>query len=966
MWENGREARERVVSDRVDPVPTLERELAARTERIAELEASVAGLRALLEQLPGVLWSVDRNLRFASSGGAGLANLELTPDQVTGLSLYDYFGTDDPDHPVIAAHRRAVEGLPSRYEFLWRDRTYLSYVEPLRDPRGAIHGAIGVALDATDEERASRALRAARDELERVASSRTDQLGAANRRLELEIDQRRHNEARLGAVTRCLAGLGADVRSNLQRITVVAGETLGGTCAVFQRIEGGRLVTAGSWNVAAGHPVDQPLEGTIAGELIELEGEDRVVLRKLGSSGFLATDPLVRDVRLHTLVAQVVRAERVAVGVLLVGYDEDRNPTGEDRELLAVLAGAIGAQEERFRAEAALLGSEARYRRLVESLHDRLIYARRPDGRFTYTAPSSVFVVGYKPDEIIGHVRELLTDNPVNVEAERQQEITNEGRTPPPFLVEFFHKDGSRRWLEVSEFPIRDEHGTVVGAEGLARDITEETRRAAELAESEERFRQLAENIDEVFWMTSITKDRILYVSPAYEVIWGRPRRDLYESALTWVDAIHPEDRARVRRAALEDQVRGNYDEEYRVVRPDGSLRWVRDRAFPVRNERGQVYRIAGIAEDITERKRTEERVRAIVEHALDAIITIDASGCIHSFNPAAEQTFGYTADEVVGRSVQVLMPDEIQGRAEGLLRWYLRRGLRTLSEGVGRHKDGTTFPIELSVTALKTDGRRLFTGVVRDITRRKRAEAALVAASRMEATLTLAGGVAHDFNNLMAVVLTNTELLRQNLAGRDEDLEMIDEISELARRGGHLAKQLVAFARGGKSRSLLVDLSEIVQESLTLQRRSIPRGIAIEITLAPDPWLVEADPTQMGQVVVNLCINAVEAVGERGHIRIETRNLHVDAARAAVSPGLRPGPHVSLRIQDDGVGMDAATVARVFEPFFTTKFQGRGLGLAATYGIVKNHGGYIAVTSAPGEGSTFEVLLPAVKPAQP
>lgn len=954
---------ERRVNDRTQGIPDSQRELASLGERIAELEASVGGLRALLEQLPGVLWSVDRSLRFVASGGAGLVALDLTPNQVVGLSLFDYFGTDDPEHLAIAAHRRALDGTSSRYDFRWRDRIYLSYVEPLRDASGQVRGAIGVALDATDEDRAARALRAAHDELERVASTRTDQLASANRRLELEIDRRRHNEARLGAVTRCLAGLGADVRANLQRITVMAGETLGGTCAVFQRAENGRLVTAGSWNVAAGHPADQPLEGTIAGELIELDGEDRVVLRKLRSSGFQATDPLVRNAGLHTVVAQVVRAERVAVGVLLVGYDDDLNPTGEDRELLAVLTGAIGAQEERYRAEAALRGSEERYRRLVESLHDRLIYARRPDGVFTYTAPSSVYVVGYTPDEIIGHVREHLTENPVNQEAERQQEITNEGRTPPPFLVEFFHKDGSRRWLEVSEFPIRDEHGTVIGAEGLARDITEERRRSAELAESEQRFRQLAENIDEVFWMTTVDKGRVLYVSPAYEVIWGRARRELYQSAMQWVDAIHPEDRERVQRAARDEQSVGTYDEEYRVVRPDGTLRWIRDRAFPVRNERGQVYRIAGLAEDITERKRTEERVRAIVEHALDAIITIDASGRIHSFNPAAEQTFGYTAEEVVGSNVQVLMPDEIQERSEGLVRWYLRRGLGTISEGVGRHKDGTTFPIELSVTALKTDERRLYTGVVRDITRRKRAEAALVAASRMEATLTLAGGVAHDFNNLMAVVLTNTELLRRNLEGRGEDLEMIDEISELARRGGHLAKQLVAFARGGKSRSLLVDLSEIVRESLTLQRRSIPRGIVIETALAPEPWLVEADPTQMGQVVVNLCINAVEAVGERGRIQLETKNVAVDAERAAHSPGLRPGPHVSLRVTDDGVGMDAATVARVFEPFFTTKFQGRGLGLAATYGIVKNHGGYIAVTSAPGEGSTFEVLMPAVRP---
>ncbi|MBK7977250.1 MAG: PAS domain S-box protein [Deltaproteobacteria bacterium] len=942
------------------------RELALVRDRLVALQGQEQALRSLLEHLPGVLWTTDRELRFTSSGGAALASIGLEPGQVIGLTLYDYFRTDDPSFPPIAAHLRALAGERASYEFEWRDHAFITYVEPLRATDGAVRGTIGLALDATDSDRAARTLRAAHDELERVASSRTAELSSANRRLEREIDHRRLHEARLHAVNRCLAGLGLDATAGLQRITVVAGETLGGMCAVFQRAEGERLVTAGTWNFSPGPTSAMPLEGTIVGELVRLDGEDRVVLRKLRSSGFVVTDPLVRDAGVCTVVAQVVRVGRQAVGALLVGYDEDRHPSGEDRELLAVLAAATGVQEERRAAEEALRGSEERYRRLVESLHDRLIYARRPDGRFTYTTPSSVDVVGYTPEEIIGHVEEHLTDSPVNREIERHQQVTNAGGHPPAFEVEFFHKDGSRRWLEVNEFPIRDEHGVVVGAEGLARDITEEKRREDELRESEERFRQLAENIDQVFWMTTVAKDRMLYVSPAYERIWGRTRDDLYVSALAWVDAVHPDDRERVLRGAMEEQAAGTYDHEYRVLRPDGTVRWIRDRAFPIRNARGEIYRIAGLAEDITERKRTEERVRSIVATALDAIITIDAAGVVHSFNPAAEQIFGYSASEVVGQSIRMLMPEEVAERAAELLRWYLRRGLGSIGEGTGRHKDGTIFPIELAVTALGTEDRRLFTGVVRDITRRKRAEAALVAASRMEATVTLAGGVAHDFNNLMAVVLTNTEILRRDLAERSEDLALVEEISDLARRGGDLAKQLVAFARGGKTRSVPVDLNNVVEEVLALQRRSIPRQVRMNVDLQRDLALIEADPTQMGQVVVNLSINAVEATGESGQVSIRTRNVEVDEEMARTRAGLRPGPYVCLTVRDEGAGMDAATVARVFEPFFTTKFHGRGLGLAAVYGIVKNHSGHVGVTSATGEGSTFDVFVPALPDLEP
>ena len=941
-------------------------QLEALRDRIAALESEEQGLRSLLEHLPGVFWTTDAELRFTSSGGAALPSIGLEPGQVVGLTLYDYFRTEDESYPPIVAHVRALRGERTRLELEWRDRAFITYVEPLRGPDGAIRGTLGLALDDTDSVRAARALRQAHDELERVASSRTAELSSANRRLEREIDRRRLHEARLHAVTRCLAGLGLDATAGLQRITVVAGETLGGTCAVFQRAEGNHLVTAGAWNFSPGPVSDMPLEGTIVGELIGLDGEDRVVLRKLRSSGFVVTDPLVRDAGVCTVVAQVVRVGRQPVGALVVGYDEDRHPSGEDRELLAVLAAATGVQEERRAAVEALRESEERYRRLIESLHDRLIYARRPDGRFTYTTPSSVDVVGYTPEEIIGHVEEHLTDNPLNQQIDHYQQITNAGGHPPAFAVEFFHKDGSRRWLEVNEFPIRDEHGVVIGAEGLARDITDERRREDELRESEERFRQLAENIDQVFWMTTVTKDRMLYVSPAYERIWGRSRDELYESSLAWVQAVHPDDRERVLRATMEEQVAGTYDDEYRVLRPDGSVRWIRDRAFPIRNARGEIYRIAGLAEDITERKRTEERVRSIVATALDAIITIDAAGVIQSFNPAAEQIFGYTADEVVGQSIRTLMPEDVAERAGELLRWYLRRGLGSIGEGTGRRKDGTIFPIELAVTALSTDDRRLFTGVVRDITRRKRAEAALVAASRMEATITLAGGVAHDFNNLMAVVLTNTEILRRDLEDRPDDHALVEEISELARRGGDLAKQLVAFARGGKTRSVPVDLNAIVEEALTLQRRSIPRQVRMNVDLDRELALVDADPTQMSQVVVNLSINAVEAVGESGQVTIRTRNVEVDDEMARTRPGLRPGPYACLSVRDEGAGMDAATVARVFEPFFTTKFQGRGLGLAAVYGIVKNHAGHVGVTSAPGEGSTFEVFIPALPDLEP
>jgi signal transduction histidine kinase/ActR/RegA family two-component response regulator len=266
------------------------------------------------------------------------------------------------------------------------------------------------------------------------------------------------------------------------------------------------------------------------------------------------------------------------------------------------------------------------------------------------------------------------------------------------------------------------------------------------------------------------------------------------------------------------------------------------------------------------------------------------------------------------------------------------------------------------STVVRSEDGRAAAeVGTVRDITESKNAEEAFRAASRMEATTTLAGGIAHDFNNLMVGVLGNAELLQARLANSPDVTRMLDTIAHSAQRAGELAQQMLAFARGGKYQPRLMNLNDVVADVLRLEERSIPPRIRIERTLDSALWTVEADPVQLSQVTMNLCINAVEAIEDTGRIAILTRNVVVDEGFARRHRGLKPGAYVCLLVEDTGKGMPAERVAHVFEPFYSTKAQGRGLGLAAAYGIVKNHEGYIAVSSEIGAGTTFTVYLPAV-----
>jgi CheY-like chemotaxis protein len=251
------------------------------------------------------------------------------------------------------------------------------------------------------------------------------------------------------------------------------------------------------------------------------------------------------------------------------------------------------------------------------------------------------------------------------------------------------------------------------------------------------------------------------------------------------------------------------------------------------------------------------------------------------------------------------------------------------------------------------------------------KADAAILAASRMEATATLAAGISHDYNNLMQVVLGNAEFVRSDLGDGHPDAEILREIEAAARRASDLAQRLLAFARGGAYLMENVDLNRIITQALRAQERIVPQGIQVTCDLDGRLQSVKADRTQLGMLLTSLCANAVEAIAEYGEIRIATKNTNIDDALAEEHAGLKPGRYAVLSVEDTGSGMNEEILAKAFEPFFSTKFQGRGLGLAAVYGIVKNHGGCIAMESKENEGTTCTIYFPAVeaavkKPANP
>jgi two-component system CheB/CheR fusion protein len=362
--------------------------------------------------------------------------------------------------------------------------------------------------------------------------------------------------------------------------------------------------------------------------------------------------------------------------------------------------------------------------------------------------------------------------------------------------------------------------------------------------------------------------------------------------------------------------------------------------------------------------RERDSRYRAIFETAVDAIIVSDQHGIIQEFSRAAEAMTGYRAAELIGQNMRVLLPPDMRQEPER----YTARYLWTVRELEVCRKDGSVFPAHLSIAEWWAGGHRHFTGILHDLStqhrellERTKLEAQLHQAQKMEAIGNLTGGMAHDFNNMLGVIIGNIDLLR-DLKGEDRDIdELTREALDAAFRGADLTRRLLAFARQQPLRPQHVDVNELVSGITRLLRRTIGEDIEISLDLAAELWPVVVDPAQLEASLTNLATNARDAMTDGGRLMIVTANRTLDADYAAQHAEVAPGGYVMLEVSDTGCGMTPEVMHRIFEPFFTTKSRdkGTGLGLSMVFGFIKQSGGHIGVYSEPGIGTTFRLFLP-------
>jgi PAS domain S-box-containing protein len=572
-----------------------------------------------------------------------------------------------------------------------------------------------------------------------------------------------------------------------------------------------------------------------------------------------------------------------------------------------------------------------------------------------------------QPDLIISDISMPVTDG---IEMCRLVRARRELGLTPILLVSAVRKDsesvvealraGADDFLEAPYDPMR--------LVAKAAQLVERGQAGDRLLESERRFRQLAENINEVFWIVDPDERAMLYVSPAYEEIWGRTCESLYALPDSYLEAVHPDDRRKILSATWRQRRGEQTDEEYRVVRPDGSARWIHDRAFPVRDEGGKVSRIVGVAEDITERKhaeeevrRSERRYRLLFDSNPQPMWVFDLETLrFLEVNGAAVQHYGYSREEFLSMTIKDIRPAEdiptlVQTLAAPVA------GLEKAGAWKHRKKDGSLIAVEITLHQLTFAGRSAELTLVNDITERKQLEEQLRQAQKMEAVGRLAGGVAHDFNNLLTVINGYSDLTLKRLPAEDPLRRNVEEVKRAGEHAANLTRQLLAFSRKQVLQPMIINLNEAVRETEKLLRRLIGEDVELRAALEPGLGSVKADPGQIEQVLMNLAVNARDAMPRGGKLTIGTENVYLDEEYAARHVSVAPGRYVMLAVSDTGTGMDEQTQARIFEPFFTTKEQGKGtgLGLSTVYGIVKQSGGHVWVYSEVGRGTTFKVYLP-------
>lgn len=502
----------------------------------------------------------------------------------------------------------------------------------------------------------------------------------------------------------------------------------------------------------------------------------------------------------------------------------------------------------------------------------------------------------------------------------------------------------------------------------LREAVVRRQRREAEeaLREAKEHVQYILNNTQDVIFQIDLAGNYV-YGNAAAEHLTGYPLSQLLQ--MNMMQLVAPEHRTLIGQRLQRRREGAELDKsfEFEILHQDGRRIWVELVTERVSDENGQLVAIQGVARDITGRKRAEaerDRLAAAIEQAAETIVITDTQGAIQYVNPAFERSTGYTRQEIVGQNPRILKSGKHSAAFYQEIWDTLKNGGVWSGTFTNKKKDGTLFEEEATISPVRNSAGEVtnYVAVKRDTSERRKLEAQLLRAQRMESLGTLASGIAHDLNNVLQPVLMITHLLQDELADQ-ESRRLMSMVEASAQRGADIIKQLLVFGRGVESDRAPLRLASLIREMVKITGEVFPKDVTVLADVPKDLWLISGNPTHLHQVLMNLSVNARDAMPLGGTLSFRAANTALDETYAGLSPGAKPGTYVLLEVSDTGTGIQPEILDRIFDPFFTTKETGKGsgLGLSTVLGIVRGHGGFLEVNSQVGQGTKFKIYLPAL-----
>jgi len=585
------------------------------------------------------------------------------------------------------------------------------------------------------------------------------------------------------------------------------------------------------------------------------------------------------------------------------------------------------------------------------------------DGKISFANPKACEVLGWKLDELLGKplLKVIRNESAAGKGRDTILECMDHGATQRVTNDLFYRKDGSSLRVDYVCAPIKDEGGGATGTIITFKDITEQFDAHLRLKLQEEQYRLLFEIAPNPMWVFDTKSLQILAVNQAAIAQYGYSREEFLQLNLKDLRPSGDVPELIKARALTTPQQMSHFSGQFQHLKKDGSIILVEIYSSRI-VWKGVASRMV-TAIDVTERKKAERRLRDqadIIDRAHDAIIIRNFEDRrITLWNKAAERLYGWSTEEIIGRAEESMFADQrdiaimmkalvATGEYRGEIKELTKDGREIITDGHAtliRAANGTPHSILIICT---------------DITEQKKLETQLLRAQRLESIGTLAGGVAHDLNNILTPILICAQTLHRDLDEEDRQ-SAVGLIESSARRGASIVKQVLTFARGVEGARVLITPSHLIEEMIDIARKTFPKSIEITSRYPEGLWSIEGDPTQLHQVLLNLSVNARDAMPDGGSLLLAAENFTVDEHYASMTPEAKVGIYVAFSVQDTGQGMSRATIEKIFDPFFTTKELGKGtgLGLSTAVGIVKSHGGFISVYSELGKGTTFKIFLP-------